>query len=69
MIEETVESIARHYTSAMDSVNLINELKALPTLDTEQQDRLNRNQEHLKIMLTRTYWTTEDLTPFENAIL
>jgi hypothetical protein len=27
-----------------------------------------RNVEHLKIMVAKTFWTTEDLTPLHNAI-
>ena len=67
MLEETVESIAQHYSAAMDSVNLINVLKQKAVLTVEETDRLTRNQEHLKIMLSRTFWTTEDLTPLIDA--
>ena len=67
MLEETVESIAQHYSAAMDSVNLINDLKQKAVLTVEETDRLSRNQEHLKIMLSRTFWTTEVLTPLIDA--
>lgn len=67
MIEETPETIAKHYSAAMDSVNLINQLKAKESLNTEEQDTLNRNQEHLKIMLAKDFWTTEDLSPLQDA--
>jgi hypothetical protein len=30
-------------------------------------DCLARNKEHLRLMLAKTYWTTEDLTPLETA--
>jgi hypothetical protein len=68
IIETTPEQIAKHYSSAMDSVNLINALKAKPALNAEEADRLSRNVEHLVIMLVKDYWTTEDLTPLQSAV-
>ena len=62
------EEIATHYRSAMDSVNLVNDLKALPSLTKEQTVRLKANVDHLNIMLSRDYWTDEDLTPFTDAV-
>lgn len=59
---------ARQYSAAIDSVNLINDLLAKPSLTEEDQDRINRNVEHLEIMVAKDYWTTEDLTPLEDAI-
>lgn len=67
MIEETPETIARHYSSAMDSVNLINQLKTKDSLTQEEQDTLKRNQDHLLIMLAKDFWTTEDLSPLQAA--
>lgn len=69
-MEETItaEEIAGHYTAAMDSVNLINRLVAQDSLTTEEQDTVDRNVEHLQIMVAKDYWTTEDLTPFNDAI-
>lgn len=64
----TAEEIAGHYSAAMDSVNLINALMAKDSRTTEQQDKVARNVEHLRIMVAKDYWTTEDLTPFNNAI-
>ena len=66
-IEITAEEIARHYSAAMDSVNLINALKVKSALNAEETDSLARNQEHLVGMLAKDYWTTEDLTPLETA--
>ena len=65
IIENTSEQIAKHYSAAMDSVNLINALKAKPALNAEETDTLARNQEHLVGMLAKDYWTTEDLTPLQ----
>ena len=63
----TAEEIAQHYRAAMDSVNLINEIVASGDTDEESVDTLDRNKEHLKIMLAKDYWTTEDLQPFKDA--
>jgi len=67
MIENTPEQIAQHYKAAMDSVNLINGDKQKFMSDAEWADCLRRNKEHLKIMLAKDFWTTEDLTPLRNA--
>jgi len=59
---------ARQYSASMDSVNLINSLLAKPSLTEEEQDCISRNVEHLEIMVAKDYWTTENLTPLQNAI-
>jgi hypothetical protein len=59
---------ARQYSASMDSVNLINNLLAKPSLTEEEQDCINRNVEHLEIMVAKDYWTTENLAPLQNAI-
>jgi|TARA_Y100000015_G_scaffold8855_1_gene8355 dihydrodipicolinate synthase/N-acetylneuraminate lyase len=64
----TPEEIAQHYSAAMDSVNLINALMAQDSRTTEEQDTVSRNVEHLQIMVAKDFWTTEDLTPLNNAI-
>jgi hypothetical protein len=70
MPEETItpEEISNHYNAALSSVALINRDKMEGQTDLEWKDELQRNVEHLQIMLSRTYWTTEDLTPFQDAI-
>ena len=65
--EITAEEIARHYSAAMDSVNLINAGKPEDMDDNEWADTVARNKEHLKIMLAKDFWTTEDLAPLEAA--
>jgi len=64
-IEITTEEIAKNYAAALDSVNLINELKAKETLTEEDEKTIQRNLEHLEIMLAKDYWTNEDLTPLK----
>ncbi len=59
--EQTLEQVQRSISAAFDSVNLINQLKAQPSLTEEEQDRLNRNVEHLRIMLSKD-WFSEGLT-------
>jgi hypothetical protein len=63
----TPKEIAQNYKAAMDSVNLINGSKLEYMTDAEWADCLSRNKEHLKIMLAKDYWTTEDLAPLQAA--
>jgi hypothetical protein len=67
MENQTPEQIAQHYSAAMDSVNLINGGKPEYMSDADWTDCLSRNKEHLKIMLAKDYWTTEDLAPLQAA--
>jgi len=67
MIELTPQDIQRHYNAAMDSVNLINGGKPTNMSDADWTDTVSRNKEHLKIMLAKDFWTTEDLTPLQLA--
>ena len=64
---QTPTQIAQHYSAAMDSVNLINGGKPSTMSDAEWADCLSRNKEHLKIMLAKDYWTTENLAPLQAA--
>ena len=66
--QPTAEEIARHYSAAMDSVNLINGGKPEGVEDAEWADTVARNKEHLTIMLAKDFWTTEDLTPLYAAV-
>jgi len=63
----TAEEIARHYSAAMDSVNLINGGKPESMEDADWADTVSRNKEHLKIMLAKDFWTNEDLGPLQAA--
>lgn len=67
MEQITSEQIAKNYSACMDSVNLINGTKPEYMTDAEWADCLSRNKEHLKIMLAKDFWTTEDLTPLQQA--
>ena len=68
MNELTLEQqTAQHYSAAMDSVNLINAGKPELMEDAEWADCLQRNRDHLKIMIAKPFWTNEDLTPLQQA--
>jgi hypothetical protein len=66
-MELTLERIEKHYSAAMDSVNLINGEKPESMSDEEWADCIARNKEHLKIMLAKDFWTDQDLSPLEAA--
>jgi hypothetical protein len=67
MNDITPEQIAQHYSAAMDSVNLINAGQPEDMDDADWADCLARNKEHLRIMIAKDFWTTEDLTPLQQA--
>jgi len=64
----TAEEIARHYSAAMDSVNLLNAGKPEDMKNEDWADCVKRNKEHLNIMLAKDYWTNEDLKPLQDAV-
>ncbi len=72
METETPEQIAQHYKAMGDSVWLINaiiadeEMVAYP--QDEKNDCVSRNVAHLEIMLTKDFWTTEDMTAVDAAV-
>ena len=65
--QPTAEEIARHYSAAMDSVNLINAGQPEGMTAEDWADCLARNKEHLVLMLQKDFWTTQDLTPLQAA--
>ena len=65
--QPTADQIARHFSACMDSVALINGGKPEMMSDDDWADCLSRNKEHLKIMIAKPYWTTEDLSPLQAA--
>lgn len=66
--EITAEEIAQAYSAAMDSVNLIHSVIADPAAYANDETCIQRNVDHLKIMVAQDYWTDEDLSPFNDAI-
>ena len=63
----TPEQVAKHYAAALDSVALLQAGKPEDMSESDWLDTVARNKEHLKIMLAKTFWTTEDLSPLQAA--
>jgi hypothetical protein len=70
--EVTTEEIAQHYTAMGHSVDLINDIVAGNQDDNmeaaDRQDTVDRNVEHLQLMVAKDFWTTEDMTAANAAI-
>ena len=70
---ETAAEILQHYTAMGHSVDLIDAVIAGTQMVNESADEKNacvdRNVEHLELMLTRDYWTDEDMTAVDAAIV
>ena len=66
--EITAEQIAQHYKAMGDSVGLINAGQPEDMSDEDWADTVSRNVEHLKIMVAKDFWTTEDMTAVNAAI-
>ena len=66
------EEIAQDYTAMGHSVDLINGvIDGTQMADEEAEDRqsaVDRNVEHLEIMVAKDYWTSEDMTAVNAAI-
>lgn len=65
--QPTAEEIAKHYSACLDSVHLIQAGQPEGMTNADWAECVSRNKEHLKIMLAKDYWTTENLTPLEEA--
>ena len=72
MDEITAEQIAQHYTAMGHSVDLINAIIAGTAMAdddaADKQDCVNRNVEHLEIMVAKEFWGSEDMTAANAAI-
>lgn len=72
--QPTSEEITNHYSALLDSVTLINqvisdtELYASQT-EAEKKGAVERNVAHLELMKTKEFWTTEDFTSIDAAIV
>jgi len=69
---KTAEEIAQDYTAMGHSVDLINGIidgsKMADEDAAERQNAVDRNVEHLEIMVAKDYWTSEDMTASNAAI-
>ena len=70
---KTAEEIAQDYTAMGHSVELINGIiDGSKMADEEAADRqgaVDRNVEHLELMVAKDYWTDEDMTAVDAAIV
>ena len=64
----TAEEIAQHYVAMGHSVDLLNAGQPEDMEAEEWADCVTRNVEHLKIMVAKDFWTTEDMTAANAAI-
>jgi hypothetical protein len=69
---KTVEEIAQDFTAMGHSVTLITDVIAGNAMADEEaadkQSAVDRNVEHLELMVAKDYWTTEDMTAV-NAVI
>ena len=69
---KTAEEIAQDYTAMGHSVELINGIidgsKMADESAEDRQSCVDRNVEHLELMVAKEYWTTEDMTAVNSAI-
>ena len=69
---KTAKEIAQDYTAMGHSVDLINGIIDGSQMANEEasdkQDCVDRNVEHLEIMVAKDYWTDESMTASNSAI-
>ena len=69
---KTAEDIAQDFTAMGHSVELINGIiDGSKMVDDEAEDKqstVDRNVEHLELMVAKDYWTDEDMTAVNSAI-
>jgi len=70
---KTAEEIAQDYTAMGHSVDLINGIIDGSQMSEEEaadrQSAVDRNVEHLELMVAKDYWTDEDMTAVNAAIV
>ena len=69
---KTAEDIAQDYTAMGHSVTLINGIiagsKMVDESAEDRQDCVDRNVEHLELMVAKDFWTNESMTAVNSAI-
>ena len=68
MEEITEEQIAQNYSACLDSVNLLDRGQPEDMSNIDWKDCESRNVRHLELMLTKDYWTTENMNVIKAAI-
>jgi len=64
----TKEEIEQHYSAMMDSVKLLEDGIPENFTDEDWVDTVSRNKEHIKLMLSKDFWTTESMTRANTVI-
>ena len=71
-IARTAEKLAQDYSALGDSVDLINAVIAGDAMADEsaedRQDCVDRNTQHLELMVAKEDWVSEDMTATNAAI-
>ena len=71
-VERTAEELAQDYTAMGHSVNLINAIIAGDAMADDsaedRQDCVNRNVQHLELMVAKEDWGDEDMSTINAAI-
>ena len=69
---KTAEDIAQDYTAMGHSVELINGVIAGTSMiedkAADKKSAVDRNVEHLELMVAKNYWTNESMTAANSAI-
>ena len=70
---KTAEEIAQDFTAMGHSVELINGIidgsRMIGEEAADRQSAVDRNVEHLELMVAKDYWTDEDMTAVDTAIV
>jgi len=70
---KTAEDIAQDFTAMGHSVTLITDVIAGNAMADEsakdRQSAVDRNVEHLELMVAKDFWTDEDMTDVDAAIV
>lgn len=67
--ELTPEQIARQYSACLDSVLVIHDAISHPEKYLDDSTVIERNVRHLEGMREKNFWTNEDITPIDSAII
>jgi hypothetical protein len=69
----TSEQIAQNFAALADSVGLINGIvdgsQMADADEIERQETVQRNVQHMALMVAKTYWTGEDMTAVNAAVI
>jgi len=72
MTDRTTEQLAQDYSAMGDSISLITDVIAGDSMADEEaedrQDCVDRNTQHLELMVAKDDWGSEDMTAANAAI-